>query len=511
LHRLAENFQTVLQQNVNEGGYGKSTSISPSQCLVDPLRDGSVVIAAITSCTNTSNPKVMLTAGLLAKNAREKGLTTKPWVKTSLAPGSRVVSQYFETLGLQTHLDALGFNIVGYSCTTCVGSSGPLKSEIEDQIKDRDLVACAVLSGNRNFEARIHPSVRAAYLASPPLVVAFALTGRIDFPFDSEPIGISNSGAAVYLKDIWPNESDIQKTMALAMNPDHYLTVYKMGAAHSNPFWMNVPSSDGQLFNWNLASLYIKEPPFLSDQTLLQTSLKNIVHARALAILGDSITTDHISPIGTIATHSPAGIYLKEMGVRPEQFNNYGSRRMNHEIMVRGTFSNIRLKNKMVGSKEGGITVHVDSQIEMPIFDAAEKYAASKTPLVIFAGEEYGTGSARDWAAKATRLVGVKAVIAKSFERIHRSNLVGMGVLPCQLPEHVCLDDLQLTGNESFDLMGFEEEARPRQKITLVIHRTNGNQDVFDLVLRLDTNAEFKYVSLGGILPYIMHELTAGN
>jgi aconitate hydratase len=507
LNDLPQAFNFLLTQDISAGGYGRPSKESAPDKSDTASNDGNVVIAAITSCTNTSNPKAMLTAGLLAKNARKKGLFTKPWVKTSLAPGSRVVGEYFNKTELQPYLDQLGFNIVGFSCTTCVGSSGPLKGDIEQQIKQDDSVVCAVLSGNRNFEGRIHPLVKASYLASPALVIAFALTGKIHFQFSSDPIGISPEGSDVFLKDIWPSEEDVSELMTIAMDPSHYQTIYASTNSDINPFWGAVPTSSGDLFNWNLSSSYIKEPPFLTKPELLTSSLKNYYQARALLILGDSITTDHISPIGNIAYESPAGIYLRKHGIEQKYFNNYGSRRMNHEIMIRGAFSNSRLKNKIIPGKEGGFTIHAESSSEMSIFDASEKYATSNTPLFIFAGEEYGTGSARDWAAKATRLLGVRAVIAKSFERIHRSNLIGLGVLPCQLPDDISIDALRLTGKEKFDLIGIDGELKPRQKITLIIERSDQSKDQIDLILRLDTNAEIRYANSGGILPYMMNEL----
>jgi aconitate hydratase len=507
LNDLPQAFNFLLTQDISAGGYGRPYKESAPDKSDSVSNDGNVVIAAITSCTNTSNPKAMITAGLLAKNARKKGLFTKPWVKTSLAPGSRVVGEYFNKTELQPYLDQLGFNIVGFSCTTCVGSSGPLKGDIEQQIKQDDSVVCAVLSGNRNFEGRIHPLVKASYLASPALVIAFALTGKIHFQFSSDPIGISPQGSDVFLKDIWPSEEEVSELMTIAMDPSHYQTIYASTNSDINPFWGAVLTSSGDLFNWNLSSSYIKEPPFLTEPKLLTSSLKNYYQARALLILGDSITTDHISPIGNIAYESPAGIYLRKHGIEQKYFNNYGSRRMNHEIMIRGAFSNSRLKNKIIPGKEGGFTIHAESSSEMSIFDASEKYAASNTPLFIFAGEEYGTGSARDWAAKATRLLGVRAVIAKSFERIHRSNLIGLGVLPCQLPDDISIDALRLTGKEKFDLIGIDGELKPRQKITLIIERSDQSKDQIDLILRLDTNAEIRYANSGGILPYMMNEL----
>jgi aconitate hydratase A / 2-methylisocitrate dehydratase len=510
---LKPQFETLLKKPVTDGGYGMSeatarTVSAQSGGTKTTPGNGDVVIAAITSCTNTSNPGVMLAAGLVAKKAVERGLKVKPWVKTSLAPGSRVVSEYLKATGLQRSLDDLGFMLAGYSCTTCFGASGPIDAELEKGINDKDLVACAVLSGNRNFEARIHPSVRAAFLASPPLVVAFALAGRVDIDLASEPLGLGLGGKPVYLADIWPTHEEIAQVMSTAANPAYYRSVYGMDHAVANPLWGAIPHGTGDLYSWKQDSTYIKEPPFL-EASLTESGLREFKGARALAILGNSITTDHISPIGSIKASSPAGLYLQGLGVTPVNFNNYGSRRMNHEVMVRGTFANTRLRNVMVPGVEGGVTVHQPSGEQTSIYEAAMRYAKDKVPLFVIAGEEYGTGSARDWAAKGTRLLGVRAIIANSFERIHRSNLVGMGVLPCQLPAGVTAATLNLKGDEEFDLVGLDENAGPRQPLTLVIRRSNGTQDTVPLVLRLDTPAEIDYVRCGGIMPYILGELAA--
>jgi len=506
-------FATLLKSPVSEGGYGKAEAEAKGASdgalsKHGPARSGDVVIAAITSCTNTSNPGVMLAAGLVARKAAARGLTVKPWVKTSIAPGSRVVSEYLTTTGLQRDLDGLGFMLAGYSCTTCFGASGPIDAELEKSINDNDVVACAVLSGNRNFEARIHPSVRASFLASPPLVVAFALAGRVDIDFVREPVGRDSAGEPVYLKDIWPSPGELAQVLSTAANPEQYRKVYGMDHSVANPWWGTVEQTSGANYSWSADSTYIQEPPFLEPH-LTETGLREFKGARALAILGNSITTDHISPIGSIKASSPAGLYLQELGVKPDDFNNYGSRRMNHEVMVRGTFANVRLRNLMVPGVEGGVTAHQPSGERMTIYHAAMRYAADKVPLFVIAGEEYGTGSARDWAAKGTRLLGVRAIIAGSFERIHRSNLVGMGVLPCQLPAGVTAASLRLTGTEILDLTGLDENAKPRQPVTLMIHRAHGSRDSVALTLRLDTPAEITYVRAGGIMPYMLDELVA--
>jgi len=509
LSGLKAKFEKLVKAPVAEGGYGK-TEVESRKSKVESngARDGDVVIAAITSCTNTSNPSVMIAAGLVAKKAVERGLKAKPWVKMSLAPGSRVVSEYLNASGLQESLDRLGFMLAGYSCTTCFGGSGPIDADLEKSVNDNDAVACAVLSGNRNFEARIHPAVRAAFLMSPPLVVAFAIAGRVDIDMAKEPLGTGKDGKPVFLKDIWPGQDELQNVLRTAASADQYRKVYGMDHAEANPFWEGVPRDTGEKYAWKSDSTYIKEPPFL-ETTWTDTGLREFKGARALAVLGNSITTDHISPIGNIKASTPAGLYLQELGVKPADFNNYGSRRMNHEIMVRGTFANVRLRNMMTPGVEGGVTAHQPDGKQTTIYEAAMQYAKEKVPLFVIAGEEYGTGSARDWAAKGTRLLGVRAIIAGSFERIHRSNLVGMGVLPCQLPAGVTPETLKLTGHETFDLVGLGQDAKPRQTVTLAIHRPDGKVDLIPLTLRLDTPAEVNYVRHGGIMPYMLEELVA--
>ena len=509
LSNLKSKFEQLVTAPVAEGGYGKSrvTSHESRGDKVD-ARDGDVVIAAITSCTNTSNPSLMIAAGLVAKKAAERGLTAKPWVKTSLAPGSRVVSEYLDASGLQASLDQLGFRLVGYSCTTCFGGSGGIDAAVEKSVGDNDAIACAVLSGNRNFEARIHPAVRAAFLMSPPLVVAFAIAGRVDIDMTTEPLGTGKDGKPVFLKDIWPGQEELTKVLSTAASADQYRKVYGMDHAVANPFWEGVPRDTGEKYAWKSDSTYIKEPPFL-EPAWTDTGLREFKGARALAILGNSITTDHISPIGNIKASTPAGLYLQGLGVKPADFNNYGSRRMNHEVMVRGTFANVRLRNMMTPGVEGGVTLHQPDGKQTTIYEAAMQYAKDKVPLFVIAGEEYGTGSARDWAAKGTRLLGVRAIIANSFERIHRSNLVGMGVLPCQLPAGVTPFTLKLDGSETFDLTGLDGKATPRQQVMLVIHRPDGRKESIPLTLRLDTPAEVNYVRHGGIMPYMLGELAA--
>jgi aconitate hydratase A / 2-methylisocitrate dehydratase len=512
LSELRVRFEDTLRRPVSAGGYDVPLPMRPAAAVKVPHQPehGDVVIAAITSCTNTSNPGVMVMAGLVAKKAVERGLTSKPWVKTSFTPGSRVVSKYLEAAGLQGYLDALGFNVAGYSCGTCVGASGPIDANLEKNILDNDLVACAVLSGNRNFESRIHPAVRAAFLASPPLVVVFALTGSVNIDVHAAPLGTGKDGEDVYLRDLWPSPEEIANTLAEAARPAFYSEAYGGDIANRNPLWRAIPLVSGELYPWDNASSYIKEPPFL-DREARRSVLKNIVGARALAILGNSVTTDHISPIGSIKATSPAGLYLRSLGVAQSDFNNYGARRMNHEVMIRGAFSNLQLKNFMVRGVEGGVTLHQPDGERLSIYDAAMLYRSEQVPLIVIAGEEYGTGSARDWAAKASRLLGVRAVIASSFERIHRSNLAGMGVLPCQFAPGMNADKYALDGSEAFDLVGLDEHVKPGAALTLVVRRISGDVQEIPLTLRLDTQMEIDYVRRGGIMPYVLNELTKGT
>jgi aconitate hydratase len=479
------------------------------------LGHGDVLIAAITSCTNTSNPSVMLAAGLLAKKAVERGLTVRPSVKTSLAPGSRVVTEYLEKTGLQSYLNKLGFNLVGYGCTTCIGNSGPLDPSIEDAISEYDLVAASVLSGNRNFEARVHQSIKANFLMSPPLVVAFALAGRVDRDLSTEPIGAGANGEDVFLRDIWPSIEEVGALLQTALDPATFQRLYS-DFAEKNPMWNEIPTSTGLTYQWDPESTYIQEPPFFEGFGAEVGEMADIYGARSLAIFGDSVTTDHISPAGAIKATSPAGVYLQEKGIAAADFNSYGARRGNHQVMMRGTFANVRIRNLMVPGTEGGVTVYQPNPPAEPermsIYDASMKYQSEGTPLVVFAGQEYGTGSSRDWAAKGTRLLGVKAVVAQSFERIHRSNLVGMGVLPCQFKEGVNAASLNLDGTETFDITGLEGgEVQPRQNIRLMIHRADGSSEEIPLTLRIDTPIEIDYYLHGGILPYVLRQLLAGT
>jgi aconitate hydratase len=474
------------------------------------LGHGDVLIAAITSCTNTSNPSVMLAAGLLAKKAVERGLNVSPKVKNSLAPGSRVVTDYLERTGLQPYLNELGFNLVGYGCTTCIGNSGPLDPAIEQVVNERDVIGVSVLSGNRNFEARVHQSVKANFLMSPPLVVAFALAGRIDLDLSSEPLGRDKDGAEVYLRDVWPALEEVRELMGAAFDPETYQRLYS-NFAEQNPFWNEIPTTTGNVYKWELESTYIREPPYFDNFSSALKPLAEVRGARPLAIFGDSVTTDHISPAGAIKPSSPAGLYLQEQGVDIKDFNSYGARRGNHEVMVRGTFANVRIKNLMVPGVEGGVTIHHPSEERTSIYEASMRYQSENVPLVIVAGQEYGTGSSRDWAAKGTGLLGVKAVIAQSFERIHRSNLVGMGVLPCQFKDDTSAASLRLNGSERFDLLGIEDGITPLEEITLVIHRQNGAVEEVPITLRIDTPIEVDYYKHGGILPYVLRQLLAGT
>ncbi|MFN2507372.1 MAG: aconitate hydratase [Chthoniobacterales bacterium] len=469
---------------------------------------GSVLIAAITSCTNTSNPSVMLAAGLLAKKAVERGLQVDPAVKTSLAPGSRVVSDYLQKTGLQPYLDQLGFNIVGYGCTTCIGNSGPLHPSIEKAISEFDLVAASVLSGNRNFEARVHQNIKANFLMSPPLVVAFALAGRVNLDLSREPIARDKNGEEVFLRDLWPSLQEVRDAMQSALRPETFRRLYR-DFAEQNPKWNEIQSSTGEIYEWDDKSDYIHEPPFFQDFGMHAGRIGEIRNARPLGIFGDSVTTDHISPAGAIKSTSPAGQYLKSRGIEPADFNSYGSRRGNDLVMTRGTFANVRIKNLMVPGVEGGVTIHHPSGEEMCIYDAAMRYAKENVPLIIFAGHEYGTGSSRDWAAKGTRLLGVKAVVAASFERIHRSNLVGMGVLPLQFSEGRSAQTLQLDGSETYSITGLSEEIEPGKMLALEVTRKDGVTQSVPVKLRIDTPIEIDYYRHGGILPFVLRELMA--
>ena len=536
LPALKSTFDSLLTKSVADGGYGKNSqqmsqtarvsmpldeqemlsdrptpdSVAGKAKLEHPgiLRNGSVVIAAITSCTNTSNPSVMLAAGLLAKKAVERGLSVDSTVKASLAPGSRVVSDYLNATGLQPYLDALGFNLVGYGCTTCIGNSGPLPAPVEKAVLDHDLVAASVLSGNRNFEARVHSSVKANFLMSPPLVVAFALAGRVDLDLSKDSLGLGKDGKAVYLKDLWPTREEIGQAMKSALQPAVFQKLYR-DFSEQNPAWNEIPSKPGQTYAWDRKSTYIQEPPFFENFSLQPTPVLGIQSARCLGIFGDSVTTDHISPAGNIKKTSPAGAYLISEGVTAEDFNSYGARRGNDRVMTRGTFANVRIKNLMLPGVEGGMTLNLldPKHSQVSIYDASVAYRKAQVPLIILAGKEYGTGSSRDWAAKGTRLLGVRAVIAESFERIHRSNLVGMGVLPCTFPDGISAQTLQLNGTETFSIEGLSQPPKPQEKLTLVIQRQNGSTEKTTILSRLDTPVEVEYYLHGGILPYVLRQL----
>ncbi len=488
-------------------GGGTATAVAvEAPAWADQFDHGAVVVAAITSCTNTSNPSVMIAAGLVAKKAVEKGLTRKPWVKTSLAPGSQVVTEYYAKSGLNTYLDALGFNLVGYGCTTCIGNSGPLPEDVSALVDEKDLVVCSVLSGNRNFEGRIQPQVRANYLASPPLVVAYALAGSLSVNLTTDPLGKGKDGQDVYLKDIWPTQQEVQQTMLSAVQSDMYRRRYA-DVFKGDERWQKLPAPEGDRFAWRADSTYIANPPYFDGMTLEPAPVADVTGARVLALLGDSVTTDHISPAGAIKADSPAGRYLIEHGVQPRDFNQYGARRGHHDVMMRGTFANIRLRNQVAPGTEGGVTLYLPGDEQMSIFDAAMKYQEAGVPLVVIAGKEYGSGSSRDWAAKGTRLLGVRAVITESFERIHRSNLVNMGVLPLQFKDGESAASLGLTGREVFDIA--LESLAPRGELSVVATADDGTVKTFTVRVRIDTPEELTAYRHGGILPYVVRQLVA--
>ena len=503
---LLTDASSAFGQHLKDNGKDAEKSVAVEGQDYD-LKNGHVTIAAITSCTNTSNPSVMIAAGLVARNALAKGLKVQPWVKTSLAPGSQVVTDYLENAGLQDDLDTLGFNLVGYGCTTCIGNSGPLATEIEKAVVDGDLTVCGVLSGNRNFEGRIHQNVKANYLASPPLVVAYALAGSMQIDLYNDPIGQDTDGNDVFLKDIWPSNEEIQNMVDQAVTPEMFASRYA-NVFEGPKEWQTVQTSGGQTYEWDMTSTYVQNPPYFTGMTMDITAPGDIKGAHALALMGDSVTTDHISPAGAIKQDSPAGEYLQSHQVSARDFNSYGSRRGNHEVMMRGTFANIRIRNEMVPGTEGGITKHVPSNDVVPIYDAAMNYIGDETPLVVIAGKEYGTGSSRDWAAKGTRLLGVKAVIAESFERIHRSNLVGMGVLPLVFKNGVTRETLNLKGDETFDLTGIGD-ITPGCDIDFVIHYSDGSSKDVSLKCRIDTADELDYYRHGGILHYVLRSMAA--
>ena len=513
LGNVSTQFRELFSAPVSIGGFEKKNSDLDNRYRTDnniDIGSGDVLIAAITSCTNTSNPGVLVAAGILAKKAVEKGLTVKKHIKTSLAPGSRVVTEYLTKAGLLPYLEKLGFYLAGYGCTTCIGNAGPLAEPIDKAVLTNDLVCSAVLSGNRNFEARIHPNIRANFLASPPLVVAYAIAGSMNKDLMTEPLGISKSGKPIYLGDIWPNKREITEALKHATDAKTFKKLYK-DLANATPLWKKVPSAEGEVYNWP-KSTYIAEPPFFNNFGMNPVAVSDIVGARALGIFGDSVTTDHISPAGAIKESSPAGQYLLKNRVNKTNFNSYGARRGNHEVMMRGTFANVRIKNLMLplnknGARiEGGYTLFQPSRKQMSIYDAAMNYQKSKTPTIVFGGEEYGTGSSRDWAAKGTQLLGVRAVIAKSFERIHRSNLVGMGVLPLQFKGDDTVEKLGITGEETFEILGMDK-LKPQQNMTLVITAKSGKQNKVSLLSRIDTSIEVDYFKHGGILPYVLREL----
>jgi aconitate hydratase len=504
--RAHSNGKNGAQTPPSLGGGGGGTAVAaPPQT---GLRDGAVVIAAITSCTNTSNPAVMLGAGLLAKRAVERGLARKPWVKTSLAPGSKVVTDYLAKSGLAPYLDELGFNLVGYGCTTCIGNSGPLGDEVAQTVGEHDLIVAAVLSGNRNFEGRIHPQVRANYLASPPLVVAYALAGRMDVDLTTEPLGTGRDGVPVYLRDLWPSNAEIDAAVAASVSEASFRARYAdVFAGDEN--WRTLAVPESERYAWDDASEYVKKPPYFEGMPSEPVASGDILGARALAVLGDSVTTDHISPAGSIARTSPAAVYLIERGVEPADFNSYGARRGNHEVMARGTFANVRLRNALVAGVEGGVTRYLPEDAQMSIFDAAARYRRDGTPLVVLAGKEYGSGSSRDWAAKGPMLLGVRAVIAESFERIHRSNLIGMGVLPLEYALGENRASLELTGEEVYDITGVAERIVPRSGLEVRATGNDGTQKTFRVVVRIDTPDEAEYYRHGGILQYVLRQLRA--
>jgi aconitate hydratase len=467
------------------------------------------VIAAITSCTNTSNPSVMVAAGLLAKKAVEAGLDTKPWVKTSLAPGSRVVTEYLDAAGLQPYLDKLGFSLVGFGCTTCIGNSGPLPEEVANAVQEHDLAVVAVLSGNRNFEGRIHPLVRASYLGSPPLVVAFALAGHVEIDLAKDPLGRAADGSPVYLRDLWPSAEEVREAIASSTSPEQFEREYGR-IFDGDEQWNALPTPSGPTYAWDPGSTYVREPPFFDDLSSELPAQADIEGARCLEWVGDSITTDHISPAGSIKPDSPAGRYLLEHGVEQRDFNSYGSRRGNHEVMMRGTFANIRLENRMAPGTEGPWTTHRPSGDVMTVFDAALRYRDEGVPLIVIAGKEYGSGSSRDWAAKGPALLGVRAVLAESFERIHRSNLVGRGIMPLEFLPGASADSLGLDGTESFSIAGILGSIRPRQGVSVTARRDDGSESVFEATIRIDGAAEVEYHRHGGILQMVLREILAG-
>ena len=506
---LKGSFNDLYGKPVSDGGFGQPEDRRDTKVSLNgsgEIGHGSVLIAAITSCTNTSNPGVMLAAGLVAKKAVESGLSVPGYVKTSLGPGSRVVTDYLEETGLQTYLDKIGFNLVAYGCTTCIGNSGPLAPQIENAIKEGELVAASVLSGNRNFEARVHGSIKSNFLMSPPLVVAYALAGRVDIDLYNEPIGQGSDGSDVYLKDIWPSNEEVANAVRGGLKTEMFQKEYS-DVANSNEEWTQIQSSTGDIYDWNPDSTYIHKPPFFDGFSMEVGTIQSIEGMRPLAILGDSVTTDHISPAGAFKPETPAGQFLQSKGVEPKDFNSYGSRRGNDLIMTRGTFANVRVKNQMADGKEGGFTKIMPEGEPATIFDAAQTYRERGIPLIVFSGIEYGTGSSRDWAAKGTNLLGVKVVVARSYERIHRSNLIGMGVLPLEFQEGNSAQSLGLDGSEVVSLPGLNDDLQPQQSLTAVISRANGETQEISLKVRVDTPIEVEYIRHGGILPFVLRDI----
>ena len=512
LHHAKKVYEGAVKKMAAERTQKNPQATGTAPATVDgkafEVKDGAVLIAAITSCTNTSNPAVLVAAGLLARKAHARGLTSKPWVKTSLAPGSRVVTDYLTKAGLLKDLEALGFYTVGYGCTTCIGNSGPLKPEISEAVKSGDLVAASVLSGNRNFEGRVHPEIKMNFLASPPLVVAYALAGSMDIDVTTESLGLGSDGKPVYLSDIWPSAAEVAAAVAASVDS----AMFKRGYANvflGDANWIALKTPVGKIYSWDVNSTYVKNPPYFDGMTMTPAAVADIKGARALAVLGDSVTTDHISPAGNISKSSPAAKYLVAQGVQPVDFNSYGARRGNHEVMMRGTFANIRLRNLLLPGTEGGVTAYMPSGEQMSIYDASVKYKAAGTPLVILAGKEYGTGSSRDWAAKGTMLLGVKAVIAESFERIHRSNLIGMGVLPLQYKDGQNAQGLGLSGKETFEIVGLNRGAAKTVKV--IAKADDGTMTEFEARLRIDTPKELDYYQHGGILQYVLRQLASNS
>jgi aconitate hydratase len=512
--QLDSSFTSLLGQPVSEGGFALQENDLTSSFefggngTAHTIGHGSVLIAAITSCTNTSNPSVMIAAGLVAKKAAEMGLSVPPYVKTSLAPGSRVVTEYLEAANLQGYFDQLGFQLVGYGCTTCIGNSGPLDPAIEQGINENELVTASVLSGNRNFEARVHGSIKANFLMSPPLVVAYALAGRVDIDLTKDPIGRNTEGEEVFLQDLWPSQAEVEQCMNQALKPEMFVEKYS-NLADANPAWQKVSAPTGHTFSWDDESTYVQSPPFFKNFATESGTISPLSGMKALAILGDSVTTDHISPAGSIPADGPAGQFLQANEVRPKDFNSFGSRRGNDKIMTRGTFANVRIKNLLADGREGGYTKMTPDGEVLPIHDACMKYAEANTPLIVFGGVDYGMGSSRDWAAKGTSLLGVKAVVAKSFERIHRSNLIGMGVLPLEFMPGEDSQTLSLDGSETFEIAGLNDGLKPGIELLLAINRANGERTEANLRVRIDTNIEVEYYRNGGILPYVLRQIVA--